>query len=541
MSISASISAVHDPLEPLIGLAHMLAAQVIELACGLALGVVAARVLRARGMHWSWAALTVGMVVLLHSLEGAWTTVLLAAAVGALLRSRRWHREDLDAGVDLARAARLRRGPLDTLRHLLEPLRVRLIRADRPGVWFRGEQLLLGRTAGGRAVSVPFGGARGGTHVLLVGATGSGKTMTQAWIAARAIDRGMGAIVVDPKGDSTIRAAVASAARRAEREFIEWTPEGPCAYNPFGRGSDSEVADKVLAGERFTEPHYLRQAQRFLGHAVRALRASGTETSLRTIAESLDPLALELLARRLPEASGAATHAYLDSLTPRQLSDIAGARDRLSILAESDVASWLEPSGAGVRGFDLFEAVQMRAVVYFDLDADRRPLLTQMLGAAIVQDLQTTVALLQSQPTPTVVVIDEFAALAAEQVVRLFGRARSAGFSLVLGTQELADLRLPGRDTLLEQVLGNLSVVLAHRQVVPASAELVCGLAGTRGAWRTSRQDGGRTSRTRTREAVLSVEELMNLAPGCAAAISFGQGAGGQIVRVFTEREEGSR
>jgi type IV secretory pathway TraG/TraD family ATPase VirD4 len=538
---STSISAVEDPLEPLIGLAHLLAEQAIELACGLTLGAAAARVLRARGMHWSWAALLLGAVVLLRSLEGAWTTVALAASVGALLRSRRWHREDLDAGVDLARTARSRRGPHDTLRILLEPLRARLIRAHGSTGWFRGEELILGRTAGGRPVSIPFGGARGGTHVLLVGATGSGKTMTQAWIAARGIDRGMGAIVVDPKGDSTIRTAVANAARRAGREFIEWTPDGPCAYNPFGRGSDSEVADKVLAGERFTEPHYLRQAQRFLGHAVRALRASGTETSLRTIAESLDPLALELLARRLPEASGAATHAYLDSLTPRQLSDVAGARDRLSILAESDVAPWLEPSGAGVRGFDLFEAVQMRAVVYFDLDADRRPLLTQMLGAAIVQDLQTTVASLQSRPIPTVVVIDEFAALAAEQVVRLFGRARSAGFSLVLGTQELADLRLPGNDRLLEQVLGNLSVVLAHRQVVPASAELLCGLAGTRGAWRTSRQDGGRTSRTRTREALLSVEEVMNLAPGCAAAIAFGQGASSQIVSVFSEREEVSR
>ncbi len=538
MSHSASISAAHDPLEPLIGLAHLLAWQTIELACGLALGAAAARVLRARGMHWSWAALGVGAVVLLRSLAGAWMMVMLVASVGATVRSRRWHREDLDAGADLARAARLRRGPLDTLRISLESLRARRM----PGStsWFRGEELILGHAADGRAVSIPFGGPRGGTHALLVGATGSGKTMTQAWIAARGIDRGMGAIVVDPKGDGTMRTTVAEAARRGGREFIEWTPEGPCSYNPFGRGSASEVADKVLAGERFTEPHYLRQAQRFLGHAVRVLRASGIETSLRTIAESLDPLALELLARRLPGDSGTATHAYLDSLTPRQLSDVAGARDRLSILAESDVAPWLEPSG-GVRGFDLFEAVQTHAVVYFDLDADRRPLLTQMLGAAIVQDLQTTVALLQSQPIPTVVVIDEFAALAAEQVVRLFGRARSAGFSLVLGTQELADLRLPGRDTLLEQVLGNLSVVLAHRQVVPASAELVCGLAGTRGAWRTSRQDGGRTSRTRTREAVLSIEEVMNLAPGCAAAIAFGQGASSQIVRVLSERQGVSR
>jgi type IV secretory pathway TraG/TraD family ATPase VirD4 len=535
---SALLSAIEGPLTPLSELAHLLSGVAAALVCGLVLGLLAARVLRARGTHWSWAGGAVAAVLLLRPADAGVTMALLAASVGALMRSRRWHREDLDAGGDLARAARLRRGPSEMVRTWLDLLHARCARRQGPSGWFRGERLIVGRAPGGRVVAIPFGGARGGTHALLVGATGSGKTMTQAWMVARGIDRGMGAVVIDPKGDRAIRSAAANAALRAGREFIEWTPSGPCAYNPFGRGSDTEVADKVLAGERFTEPHYLRQAQRFLGHAVRCLRSSGAETSLRTIAEHLDPLALELLARELPERLGNATHAYLDSLTPRQLSDVAGVRDRLSILAESDVAPWLEPSGEATRGFDLFEAVRMRAVVYFDLDADRRPLLTQMLGAAIVQDLQTTVASLQSHPTPTVVVIDEFSSLAAGEVVRLFGRARSAGLNLVLGTQELADLRLPGRGALLEQVLGNLTVLIAHRQVVPASAELVCGLAGTMGAWRTSRQDGGRTTRTRTREAVLSTDEVISLAPGCAAAIVLGDGASSQVVRVFSEREE---
>ena len=65
-------------------------------------------------------------------------------------------------------------------------------------------------------------------------------------------------------------------------------------------------------------------------------------------------------------------------------------------------------------------------MVYFNLEADRRPLLAQMLGAAIVQDLQAMVAALQGRPVPTLVVIDEFSAIAPEQVVGLFGRARSA-------------------------------------------------------------------------------------------------------------------
>jgi type IV secretory pathway TraG/TraD family ATPase VirD4 len=522
-----------DPLALIEEAVQWVARLTLELALGIALGALAARAMRARRLHWSWAAVALGAFALLHTLLGAWMPLALATSVTALMRGQRWHREDLDAGLDLARAAKLRARPLDLLRALGGSLRLsRNLRLGQLG-WFSGEDLILGRARHGRLVSIPFGGIHGGTHMLLVGATGSGKTVTQAWIASRGIDRGMGAIVIDPKGDGALREALAERARCVGREFVEWTPTGPSTYNPLARGSDTEVADKVLAGERFTEPHYLRQAQRFLGHVVRALRASGVETSLRTIARSLDPIELELLARELPDPLSGTTHGYLDSLTPRQLSDIGGVRDRLSILAESDVGAWLEPT-TEARRFDLLQAVQARAVVYFDLDADRRPLLTQMLGAAIIQDLQTTVAAMQARAIPTVVVIDEFSALAAEQVVRLFARARSAGFSLLLGTQELADMRLPGREALLEQILGNLTVLLAHRQVTPASAELVCGLAGSSGAWRTSRHGNGRLTRTRTREAVLSVEDVRCLPPGCVAAIVLGDAARAQIAQVFT-------
>lgn len=514
-----------------------LGAHAIVLLVALLLGSLGARAMRRRGLHWSWAALALILVLLLRTAIGSLGLPMLVASAGALVSGRRRHREDLAAGMDLARAARLRHSPLDVIVRSSNGLRLRIRRhLLGPGCWYRSGRLLLGCAARGRMVTIPFGGAAGGTHTLLVGATGSGKTVTQTWIAARGIERGMGAVVVDPKGDPAMRGALASAAERCGREFVEWTPSGPRPYNPFAHGSDSEIADKVLAGERFTEPHYLRQAQRFLGHAVRALRARGVETSLRSIAQALDPDRLELLAREMPEQAARDIYAYLDSLAPRQLGEIAGVRDRLSILAESDVAPWLESGEATRAPFDLLEAVRSRAVVYFDLDADRRPLLTQMLGAAIVQDLQTTVASTQLQPTPTVVVIDEFSALAAEQVVRLFGRARSAGFSLVLGTQELSDLRLPGRKALLEQLLGNLAVLIAHRQVVPASAELVCSLAGSRGVWRTSQLGGGRTSRSRTREAVLHVDDVMGLAPGNAAAIAFGEGV--ELVHVFTDPEE---
>ena len=227
-----------------------------------------------------------------------------------------------------------------------------------------------------------------------------------------------------------------------------------------------------------------------------------------------------------------------NSLTGRQRSDLAGVRDRLAILTESDVGPWLDPRTTTAARFDLLETVRAKAVVYFSLESDVRPLLIQMLGAAIVQDLQATVAALQGRPTPTLVVIDEFSAVAAEQVVRLFGRARSAGLSLLLGTQELSDLRLPGRERLLEQVMGNLSVLIAHRQVVPHSAEMIASLAGRRGAWSTSRSSDGRTTRVRTSRAVLDPGEVMSLGQGSAAVIVLARGAGVRIARVFSLRPD---
>jgi type IV secretory pathway TraG/TraD family ATPase VirD4 len=458
----------------------------------------------------------------------------LSAALFAVLRGRHRHREDLIAGGDLAEIAAARRGPLAMLRTIMAKL-AGLVGSPSTHTALCHERLAVGREdATGARVAIPFGADGSGRHTLIVGATGSGKTVTETWIAARAIEAGLGAVVIDPKGDARLREHLADAARVAGRRFVEWTPHGPWVYNPFGHGSASEIADKALAGERFTEPHYQRQAQRYLGHAVRALHGAGVAVSLPALVAQLEPAQLEVLARSLSEPQANATYEYLDSLTSRHRADLGGVRDRLAIIAESDVAAWLDPGTPDAHAFDLLSAVREKTVVYFALAADSLPLLARMLAVAIVQDLRTTIAALQRSPVATVVVIDEFAAIAAEQVVHLFGRARSAGINLLLGTQELSDLRPDGRKQLQEQVLGNLSALIAHRQVVPESADLIAQLAGTRGEWRTSHSSDGRWTRTRSTAPLLASQDIRGLPPGRAAVIELGATASARIVEVFS-------
>jgi Type IV secretion-system coupling protein DNA-binding domain len=551
-----------NPLEPIDQLAHWLTSAAVHGAIGVVIGLIAVRLMHHRHLRWTWAPTALGVDVLAAPVLGggaAWTLGI--AALCATVRGRRWHREEVQAGADLAELAANRRGPVDALRTLARRTVPRLIAGWAPrspiagwavqGVslvggkarsgnaggrdWFRDGRLIVGEEEQqGRLVTIPLGGPTGGTHTLVVGAAGSGKTVTMTWAAVRAIEHGMGAIVIDPKGDRDLCRELRDAAQAAGRQFVEWTPQGPSVYNPYARGSETEIADKVLAGERFTEPHYLRQAQRYLGHAVRTLRKAELEVSLRALVEQLDPMRLEVLARSLPESEAQEAHDYLDELTSRQQSDLAGVRDRLAIMAESDIGPWLDPRTEGVQRLDLLDAAKARAVVYFNLEADRRPLLAQMLGAAIVQDLQAMVAALQGRPVPTVVVIDEFSAISPERVVGLFARARSTGISLLLGTQELADLRVPGRELLLEQVMGNLSSLIAHRQVVPGSAELIASMTETRGVWRTSQHSDGGHTRTREHENVLRDEEIRGLPRGWAAVLGLADGGCMSITRMFS-------
>jgi TraM recognition site of TraD and TraG len=551
-----------NSLEPIEQLAHWLATTVACGVIGVAIGLVAVRLMHHRHLRWTWAPTALGVDLLVGPVLGgsvAWTIGI--AALCATVRGRRWHREEIDAGADLAELAANRRGPVDALRTFVRHTAPRLIAGwvpqspilvrardwlgravDRTSLlggvaakeWFRGDRLTVGEEEKGRLVTIPLGGPAGGTHTLVVGAAGSGKTVTMTWAAVRAVEHGMGTIVIDPKGDRDLSRELCEVARDNGRQFVEWTPQGPSVYNPYARGSETEIADKVLAGERFTEPHYLRQAQRYLGHAVRVLHGAGLEVSLRALVEQLDPICLEVLARSLPERDAQATHDYLDKFTKRQQSDLVGVRDRLAIMAESDIGPWLDPETAGAQRLDLLDAARTRAVVYFNLEADRRPLLAQMLGAAIVQDLQAMVAALQGQRQGTLVVIDEFSAIVPERVVGLFARARGAGISLLLGTQELADLRVPGRELLRDQVMGNLSALIAHRQVVPASAELIASMTETRGVWRTShRSDGGHT-RTREHENVLRAEQIMGLPRGWAAVLGLADGGCMSIAQMFS-------
>ena len=487
--------------------------------------VVLCLVVRAFDLRWTWAFSPLPAAAFLFGFSPTLGIAAGACLVGAGALGFVRQRQDIERGGTEAQAARERPGPLGYLRGAIERRRWRRERV-------RGGRLALGQGPNGSVHTVPFG-ERQGTRAFIIGAPGSGKTVTLATHAVAYVDWGYPVISVDPKGDRDYCDQLRSAAERAGRPFYVWTPDGPAAYNPLGRGTPSEIADKALAGEVWTEPHYLRQAQRYLGLELQALRAVGEwPPTLRSISSHLNPERFDALIDRVEGELGKRLRDYLGGLSQRSRAELGGVRDRLAVLEESELGRWLEPRHDGTD-IDLAAALAENAVVYFQLDADRFPLASQMVGASIVVDLVSLTGQLQGRAMPGLVIVDEFAAVAAEEISRLLSRSRSAGLSVLLATQAFADLSLarPGdsSESLRGQVLSHVDYLVAHRQSEPEAAELLGQMAGTKPAWSLAervgtdkgpiwelKRDG---TKRRTREFVRHPDEFKSLGTGRAIVI----------------------
>jgi TraM recognition site of TraD and TraG/Bacterial protein of unknown function (DUF853) len=512
------------------------------LLVGLVAGYLILRFLQRRGLRFTWVLFGFPATYCLWFVDLRLGVIFLVASIASTWLGFTVHGEALGRGAEEARAARDSVGPLRFLRVRFS--RRRAGRARR----LTADGLAIGTARSGRVCRVPFGLGHG-VHALVAGATGSGKTVTQAAVAEAYIDAGLAAIVIDPKGDPQLRRTLETAARRSGATFRVWTPTGPYVYNPLARGGPTEIVDKALAAHRWSEPHYELATQRLLGHVLTTMQLAGRwPPTISGVVRNMNPERLDDLATEAGGPNAERVSAYVDGLTGRSTSDLGGGRDRLAVLAEGELGPWLDPSLGTGETLDIAAGIRAGEVLYFHLDADRYPAASKLLAAALLIDLVGLTAAAQHSELGALLVIDEFAALAAEQVSRLFARARSAGLSLLLGAQSLADLRgaRPDdpSDTLTEQVLSNIEFGVIHRIGDPDSAERLARLAGTAPSWTTTQRVSGHAlpfttgegTRTREREFVVGPDQFKRLGTGEAVVIDPKAKQQAEIVRVWPPR-----
>lgn len=391
------------------------------------------------------------------------------------------------------------------------------------------ESVTLGSDPRGRAVALSD--RQLAAHALIVGASGAGKSTTMLSILDAQIDRGRPVIAIDMKGSPAFAAQLQRAAAAAGRGLRIFTPDGPGRWNPLAHGNATALKDKLIATERFSEPHYQRAAERYVQTVLTVLHARDADTPARLeqVVSLMEPRRLAASLRGVPEPLAERVLDYLSGLTGDQVSAARGLGTRLALLSESCAGPYLAAGGPPEHAIDLRAGLEGGDVILFSLNASVYGKLAAQLGALAIQDLVSASGYrLEGAPgPPATIAIDEFSALGSDQVLALLARARESGISVLTATQEMADLQraAPG---FRDQVLGIVGVKIAHRQDVPESAEMIAKMAGTQWVWEETRHvqglispgSGPRGSRRQVERFLVHPNEIKTLPVGHAVALT---------------------
>jgi conjugal transfer pilus assembly protein TraD len=424
--------------------------------------------------------------------------------------------------------------------------------AGRVAVAEAAASVRLGSDPAGRVVALTD--RQLAAHALIVGASGAGKSTTMLSILGAQIRRRRPVIAIDMKGSPAFAAELQVAAAAAGRGVRIFSPDGPGHWNPLAYGNATALKDKLIATERFSEPHYQRAAERYVQTVLTVLHARdpGTPARLDQVVALMEPRRLAASLRRVPEPLAERVLDYLSGLTGDQVSAARGLGTRLALLSESCAGPFLAPGGPPAHALDLRAGLEGGDVILFSLNASVYGKLAAQLGALAIQDLVSASGYRLGAPghaadqgaadlpapdqpapdepatnLPATIAIDEFSALGSDQVLALLARARESGISVLTATQEMADLQraAPG---FRDQVLGIVGVKIAHRQDVPESAEMIAKMAGTQWVWEETRHvrgllnpgSGPRASRRQVERFLVHPNEIKTLPVGHAVALT---------------------
>ena len=286
-------------------------------------------------------------------------------------------------------------------------------------------------------------------QALIVGETGSGKTVTALTLAREALRGGWDVYWIDGKTDPATRDAFLTLARAADLDPRDGTTEPLNGW----RGESEAILNRLLATQAFTEPYYEGVARTVLRHAV----GDRPPRSFGELVARLDKRALQRASRDDTEA--------LEAIRALPDKDVAGVRARY------DGIAWA--GGATLDGSWSYEDTR---AAYVPVGRPENRHQAAEVGAFLLEDILHW-ALARKQPgRQALVIVDEFSKLSDRPgvAVDLVERARSFNVAVVLIAQAWASLGPD--DTIRNRLAGTVGTVIAHQLKQPDD---VAALAGT--------------------------------------------------------------
>lgn len=344
--------------------------------------------------------------------------------------------------------------------------------------------------------------------LLVLGTTGSGKTITLRRFYQRAITKGYPLIIVDGKPDSENIAWLMRLAEDHGRQFLGFNCGNRLPYDPLANGGYTELKDKIISlKDEWSSDHYRSIAEDYLQATFEVLLRSKKEFDLKRVVQCLNFTDLILLAREINDPD---LMKRVKSLEQYDRSDITGLQAHLNILIHSELGQYFEKNEST---FNLADAIQKNAVVYFALPALRFPSFSKVLGKLVINDLKAVIDRHNSNGKRIFTVFDEFSVFAGEQVLNLVNMGRGKGVHAIFGTQGLADLeRVSGM--FKSQVLNCANTLICHQLNDQESAEGVANWVGTKDVFTVTAQinikqrDAAMGSVRRNKEFIVHTDDI---------------------------------
>ena len=343
---------------------------------------------------------------------------------------------------------------------------------------------------------------------LVLGTTGSGKTITLRRFYQRAIQKNYPLIIVDGKPDDANIAWLTRLAEKYQRKFYGFNCANYYHYDPLAKGGHTELKDKIISLKDQWENDYYRSiAEDYLQTTFEVLLASKQSLYLKTVVDCLNFDELQTITRSLKSEK---LSKRVESLAQYNRADITGLQAHLNILIHSELGKYFDE---GENSFNLSQIIADNGIVYFALPALRFPSFSKVLGKLVINDIKAVIDCINNKDKKIFTIFDEFSVFAGEQVLNLVNMGRGKGVHAIFGTQGLADLDRVD-NIFKNQVLNCVNTLICHRLNDGESAEGVANWIATEDTFNVTAQlnlresDGGMGSVKVHKEYIVHPDEI---------------------------------
>lgn len=344
--------------------------------------------------------------------------------------------------------------------------------------------------------------------MLILGTTGSGKTMTQRRFYNRGVIKGYPQIILDGKPDNANIEWLMNLAYQYNIPFFGYNCANKLHYDPLANGGFTELKDKIICLKDEWENDYYRSiAEDYLQTTLEILLKSGLPMDLKQVVECLTY-------KDLVRITNTTQDEYLmkrvKKLGNYELRDITGLQAHLNILIHSELGSFFERDATT---FSLSDVIEQNGIAYFALPALRFPSFSKVLGKLVINDIKAVIDHRNNNDKPIFTIFDEFSVFAGEQVLNLVNMGRGKGVHAIFGTQGLADLDRVNT-SFKNQVLNCTNTLICHRLNDQESAEAVSNWIGTQDSFTVTAQlnaqqgDAGLGSVRRNKEFIVHPDAI---------------------------------